>query len=93
MNADLEAQMRAEMLAAGVDQGVITQEQADLFDAVHSQIDTLRAADPNRQFTGTMRDLQDQLLEELVASGDVTQVDADEFNAVLTLLEEAGLMQ
>lgn len=92
-NADLEAQMRAEMLLAAVEQGVVTQEQADLFDAVHSQIDTLRAAHPNRQFTGTMRDLQDQLLVELVAGGDVSPEDADEFNAVLTILEESGLMQ
>ncbi len=92
-SAELEAAMRAEMLAAGVDQGVLTQEQADLFDTVHGQIDTLRSAEPDRLFTGTMRDLQAQLLAELVANDAVPQEDADAFNTVLGLLEDSGLMQ
>ncbi|MFN2203619.1 MAG: c-type cytochrome [Caldilineaceae bacterium] len=91
--AEMEEAMRTEMLAAGIEQGVLTQDQADLFDTVHSKIDALRAAEPDRQFTGTMRDLQDQLLEELVADGEVTQEDADTFNSVLNLLQESGLMQ
>lgn len=88
-----EEEMRAEMLAVAVDQGVISQEQADLFDAVHSQIDARRTADPNRQFAGTMRDLQDQLLRELVEAGIVSQEDADAFNYIMDLLEQSGVMQ
>jgi len=91
--AEEEEAMRAEMLAAGIEQGVLTQDQADLFDTVHSKIDELRAAEPDRQFTGTMRDLQDQLLADLVADGAVTQEDADTFNSLIDLLQESGLMQ
>ena len=92
MDASAETAMRAEMLAAGIEQGVITAEQAELFDSVHAQIDALRAADPDRRFTGTMQDLQDQLLAELVAAGEVSQPDADAFNEIHALLEESGLM-
>ena len=88
-----EEAMRSEMLAAAIEQGIITQEQAELFDTVHGQIDAERDADPDRQFVGTMRDLQDQILVELVESDTVTQEDADTFNEVLALLEVSDLMQ
>ena len=92
MDAATEEAMRAEMLAAGIEQGVISADQAEQFDTVHAQIDALRAADPDRQFAGTMKDLQDQLLEELVAAGEVSQEDADAFNHIHDLLEDSGLM-
>lgn len=93
MNAETEQAIRAEMLAAGVEQGVISQEEADLFNTVHDQIDARRAADPERRFTGTMNDLQTLLLEELVAEGEVSQTDADAFNEIHERMIDAGLMQ
>ena len=93
MNAGMEAMMRAEMLAAALESSAITAEEAELFDAVHDQIDQLRAADPTRQFAGTMRDLQDQLLEELVTDGTVSEDDAASFYRIHDILEQSGLMQ
>jgi mono/diheme cytochrome c family protein len=92
-SAEAEAQMRAEVLASAVEQGVLTQEQADLFDTVHGLIDDARAAEPDRQIVGTMRDLQDQILQELVADGTVTEEDAQTFNTVLDTLQSSDLMQ
>lgn len=91
--AAAEAAMRAEMLAAAVEQGVLSEEQAQHFDDVHGQVDALRVADPNRQFAGTMQDLQEQLLAELVADGTLTQEDVSTFNDIHALLEQSGLMQ
>ncbi len=91
-NADAEAAMRAEMLSAATDQDLITQDEADTFDTVHQDITAAIAADPNRQFTGNMRELQDQILSELVADGTVSAEDADIYNNVHLILEQSGLM-
>ena len=87
-----EAAKQAEIVAAGVDQGVITQEEADLFTAVHAELDTLMAGQRG-QMRGGMAQMQAEMLAELAADGRITQEQADQFNDIHDRLLAAGLMQ
>ena len=91
--AGMEQAMRAEMLAAGQAQGVLTAEEATLFNGVHDQIDARLLADSSRQFTGNMSEIQALLLQELVDAGEVTAADAAAFDDIHDRLLDAGLMQ
>jgi mono/diheme cytochrome c family protein len=86
-----ELAQRAEMLAAGVEQGVITQAEADRFDEVHSAMDELAVSSDSERMGGMDR-IRDVLLAELVDSGIITQDQIDAFNDVHDRLAEAGLM-
>jgi mono/diheme cytochrome c family protein len=88
----LEAARQAEMLAEAVAQEVITQEEADLFTAVHSELDAVMAGQRG-QMQGGMADMQAEMLAELVANGRITQAQSDQFNNIHDRLLEAGLMQ
>jgi mono/diheme cytochrome c family protein len=81
-----------EMLAAGIDQGVITAEEAELFTLVHDAMDELAAAGGEAR-VGGMGQMRLSLLADLVAAGTITQEQADGFEDIHTRLEEAGLMQ
>ncbi|MCB8968766.1 MAG: cytochrome c [Ardenticatenaceae bacterium] len=87
-----EAAQRADMLAQAVAQGVLTQDEADTFDAIHVAMDGWMAAN-NDTMQGGMGQMQQTILDELVAAGTITQADADVFNDVHDRLLEAGLMQ
>ena len=91
--AGMEQAMRAEMLAAGQEQGIINAEEATLFNAVHDQIDARLLAEPDRQLTGNMSEIQALLLQELVDAGEVTAADAAAFDDIHDRLLDAGLMQ
>ena len=82
---------RAEMLAAGVEQGVITQEEADLFERVHAAMDDLVAAG-ERPSVGGMGQMRAALLTALVEAGTISQEEADAFEDIHVRLEDAGLM-
>lgn len=86
-----EALKRANMLATAVAEGVISAEESTLFDHVHSHIDAMQGSDRARQ--GGMRDVMGKLVDELVATGDMTQADADLFWDIHDRLVAAGLMQ
>jgi mono/diheme cytochrome c family protein len=83
---------RAEMLAQGVEQEVISQEEAEVFDNVHSAMDDLIAAG-DEQRLGGMEQMRNALLATLVEAGTITQEQADAFNELHERLELAGLME
>jgi mono/diheme cytochrome c family protein len=88
---EAEAIKHAEMARQGVEQGVITQEEADTFLAVHAELDELMADDIER--TGGMDDMQATMLAHLIEDGRITQEQADAFTKVHNGLTAAGLMQ
>ncbi len=88
-----EAAHRAEMLKQAVAQAVITQAEADTFEAVHGALDTYLAANPDARNAGNAGNRQARMLAALVEAGTITQAQADTFSAVHDRLLEAGLMQ
>jgi len=86
----VQAAQQAEMLAQAVSQGVITQEEADTFAAVHAALDDYMTANPG---TGNAEQRQTAGLSALVAAGTITQSQADTFLSVRDRLSEAGLMR
>ena len=90
-NAGAEAAQHAEMLAKGVEQGVITQVEADIFNLVHHSMETFMIE--NSQELSGVEDRQAYALTTLVESGTLTQAQVDTFQSVHDRLMEAGLMQ
>jgi len=88
---EAEAAKHEEMARQGVEQGVITKEEADTFLEVHSELDVLLASDMERM--GGMEDMQATMLGELVESGRITKKQADSFAKVHDALIAAGLME
>lgn len=82
-----ENAIRNEILAQAVEQQVLTQDEADLFNQVHSAMDNLAVAGT---FVGNG---EEALLVELVETGKITQTQADAFNNIHNKLIEANLMQ
>jgi mono/diheme cytochrome c family protein len=87
-----ERAQRAEMLAQGVEQEVITQAEADLFGEVHTAMDD-QTASGDRPRVGGMNQMRLALLAELVGMGTITQEQADHFEDIHQRLVDAGLMQ
>ena len=88
----MEADMQAQMLSGAVEQGVITQDEADIFSQMHTLLDQQRG--PGKGGTaGNMADMQGAVLSALVEDGTITQTQADEFVAVRDRLFEAGVAQ
>lgn len=90
-----EARAAAEqeqMLADAVAQGVVTQDEADTFAAVHAEMDDWMSANTDTM-RGGMGQMQQTILDELVSAGKITQAQADSFNDIHDRLLEAGLMQ
>ena len=93
MDPAAEAARQAEMIAAALAQGVITQAEADTFSAIHAQLDAAMRADATLGGTGTMFNRQQVALTTLVAQGTITQADADLFTAVRDQLLSSQAMQ
>jgi predicted TIM-barrel enzyme len=89
---EAKVEERAEMLAEAVEQGLITQEEADIFNEVHAAMDELMA-DGGVDVTGGMAARQAAMLAELVSSEKISQTQADAFNDIHDRLIEAGVMQ
>jgi hypothetical protein len=87
-----EQAARAEMLARGVEQGIISQPEADLFDQVHAAMDVRVAAGESPR-VGGMEQIRVALLSELVEQGIITQEQAAAFEEIHQRLVEAGLME
>jgi mono/diheme cytochrome c family protein len=87
-----EAAQQAEMLAQGVEQGVITAAEADTFSQVHAAIETVRGQ-MQENMSGGMTNMRNMMLQALVTSGTITQAQADDFVDIHDRLVEAGLMQ
>ena len=85
---------RIEMLALAVENGVVSETEADLFISVHSAIDNYLLKEGVRGMdTGPRADALPQILEVMVDSGLVTQNQADSFLDIHDRLLEAGLME
>ena len=87
----VEAARHAEMAAQGVEQGIITQAEADVFVAVHAEMDKLMAA--GMEMNGGPADVQAALLTALVDKGTITADEAETFNKVHDSLLAAGILQ
>ena len=91
---ELEAAQRAEMLSTAVEQGVITQKEADNFDFVHGEVDVYTSTQGIAGMGSSDRpDVLDAILSELVNSDVLAQDQADSFMDVHDRLMDAGLMQ
>jgi polyhydroxyalkanoate synthesis regulator phasin len=86
-----ELKQRSEMLAQAVEQGVITQEEADTFNEVHGAMDEQMAE--QMPASGTMDERKASMMAELVSAGKITQEQADAFSDIHERLIQAGLMQ
>jgi hypothetical protein len=80
------------MLALSVEQGVIAQTEADLFDLVHADMDEQVAAGGSPR-VGGMDKMRWTLLAELVEQGTITKEQATAFEEIHQRLVEAGLME
>ena len=89
----VEQAQRVEMITAGVEQGLFTQEEGDMFLHVHDQMDQWRVDNPSAEMTGTGMEIQAATLVAMVEAGELTQADADMFELIHTKLMDAGLMQ
>jgi mono/diheme cytochrome c family protein len=91
---DQERAQRADMLGEAVDQAVITQVEADLFDQVHTAMDEyLSQESVSGMGTGPRADALPQILAAMAAADLISQDQADTFLEVHDRLLEAGLMQ
>ncbi len=89
---EAENVIRAEILAQAVEQNVLTQDEADIFTQIHSEMDRL-AASGDFEADGNMEHREEALLAELVESDKITQSQADAFNNIHHKLVESNLMQ
>ena len=87
-----EALRHEEMAAEGVEQGVVSQEEADTFVAVHAELDRLMESE-TADMSGGMEARQQEMLAQLVNDGKIRQEEADLFTIAHDKLREAGLMQ
>jgi mono/diheme cytochrome c family protein len=87
-----EATRQADMLATAVDQGVLTQAEADLFEEVHAAVESLRGQ-IMEDMAGSMVNMQEEMLARLVEAGTITQEQADAFSDMHGRLVDAGLME
>jgi len=82
----------AEILAQAVEQNVLTQDEADTFNQIHSEMDRLAASGTFKP-DGMMNNREEAMLAELVKSGKISQNQADAFNNIHNKLVESNLMQ
>lgn len=80
------------MLNQAIEQDLIVQEEANMFEQVHAALMTYisNRAEP---VTGNGPEMQAKMLAEMVEQGVVTQSQADTFTNVHDILSDAGLME
>jgi mono/diheme cytochrome c family protein len=87
-----EAARHAEMLAQAIQQGVIDETEAQVFEQVHDQLQERLRANPDLPGSN-MDERQAAALAELVAEAALTQEQADQFLEIHERLVASGLMQ
>ena len=80
------------MLAQAVEQGLITQTEADGFLQVHKHLDEFRT-EHGDELPQDMNTAQEEMLASLVTTGVISQSQADDFARIHQLLLDAGLME
>jgi len=92
MGGGYSEQLHAEMLAGAIEQGLISPEEAEIFNTVHDALELAMVGKRGGGYGMGMEAIQDELLEELVNNGTVSAEQASTFQRVHDTLEEAGLM-
>jgi hypothetical protein len=88
-----QAIQQAEILAEAVNQGIVTQAEADLFATVHDAMQQYRVDHPELANSGeNATEREAGILSALEAEGIVTKEQADAFPAIHDRLGNAGLM-
>lgn len=87
-----ETARRAEMLAEAQDQGLITAEEAALFDDLHARMDALLAEETSSGMS-MLNAGEANLLNRLVEQGEATEEQIRAFNDIHDRLLNAGLMR
>jgi mono/diheme cytochrome c family protein len=90
---EVQAAQQAELLAQAVEQGVISQSEADTFNFVHTAVEKYRIEHPeiiNRGGDATEREAT--IMASLVESNVLTQAQADAFTDIHDRLGASGLM-
>jgi hypothetical protein len=89
----VQAAYQAEMLAQAVDQGVVTQEEADTFTLVHDAVEQYRSEHPEIMNSGkNATEREATILSALVDENIITQTQADAFQDIHDRLGTSGLM-
>lgn len=89
----VQAAQQAEMLAEAVKQGVVTQEEADLFILVHDAVEQYRSEHPEVMNSGgNATERETAMLAALVEASTITQAQADAFTDIHDRLGASGLM-
>lgn len=89
----VQAARQAEILAEAVKQGVVTQEEADLFVLVHDAVEQYRNEHPEIMNSGgNATERETAMLVALVEASTITQAQADAFTDIHDRLGASGLM-
>ena len=91
----MQAMMHDQMLSAGVEQGLITEEDALFFTETHPIIEEFHpeeAAEGSSMPSDAKKAMQRGIANMAVADGALSQEDADRFTEIHDILIEAGLM-
>jgi hypothetical protein len=86
------ALMHEQMLSEAIERGLISEQEAEIFNQVHDALEEGMMGRGGRGMGLGMEAIQDELLAELVEAGTLTQEQADTFLRVHDALVEAGLM-
>ena len=89
---EAHAAQQAAILAQAVEQGVITQEEADTFTLVHDAIEAYRVAHPELSQVSDTNEREAAMIAALVEAGTITQAQADAFKDIHDRLGASGLM-
>ncbi len=90
-----EAQMQAEMLAKAVRDGILTQEEADLFQRVHALLEEYKQQHEDElraQAGGNPDAMMELMFQGLIEQGLITEEEAKAFQEIHDRLHEAGVM-
>ena len=89
----VQAAHQAEMLAQAVDQGVVTQEEADIFKLVHDAVEQYRTEHPEILKEGNnATERETAILAALVKENIITPAQADAFTGIHDRLGASGLI-
>jgi mono/diheme cytochrome c family protein len=90
---EVQAARQAEMLAQAVEQGVVAQEEADIFKLVHDAVEQYRTEHPEILDDGSNATKREAaILAALVKENIITQAQADAFTGIHDRLGSSGLM-
>lgn len=90
---EVQAAQQVEMLAQAVKQGVVTQEEADLFKLVHDTVENYRSKHPEIMNSGgNAAERETAILSALVDENIISRTQADAFTDIHDRLGASGLM-